>query len=204
MQHLLPILLTALIVWSCGSDGGGGSGGRSPQEDPNLGGGSGNQPRNCESAWSAYVNSRPTGLTLKYETTGQGRYEIHTTEVTSSNQNAVSEKFRSSTSGTRESTITAQEYLAACRKNPESTPGQPQSGTLEEMKRETIRVRAGEFATTYVRMRSSLDPESRVTAVSEVWTSDDPYHFLVKQISSTDLSGSRYEVKTELVEAKIP
>jgi hypothetical protein len=62
----------------------------------------------------------------------------------------------------------------------------------------------GEFATTYERMRSLIDSENNVTAVSEVWSADNDLHFLVKQITVTELSGTRYEVKTELIEARIP
>jgi hypothetical protein len=53
-------------------------------------------------------------------------------------------------------------------------------------------------------MRSVIDPENDVTAVSEVWSADNDLHFLVKQITVTELSGTRYEVKTELIEARIP
>ena len=201
MRVFASALLSAFLCWSCGSGGDNGSGGTAPQDNPNLGGGG---PQNCDAAWAAYVKSHPAGLRLKYETTGSGRAEIHVTEITESTDTAVTETYRSSTSGSSESTTTKQEFLTACKQAPGTTPGQPPSGTIEESKKVTIRVRAGEYATNYVRMRSTIDPENDVTAVSEVWTADNSYHFLVKQITTTELSGTRYEVKTELIEARIP
>jgi len=200
MRVLASVLLSTVLCWSCGPSDNGGAGG-TPQENPNLGGGG---TQSCEAAWKSYVKARPVGLRLKYETTGSGRAEIHVNEVTASTDAAVTEIFRSSNSGNSETTTTKEEFLTACKENPGTTPGQPPSGTIEEFKKVTIRVRAGEFATTYLRMRSKIDPENDVTAVSEVWSADNAYHFLVKQITTTELSGTRYEVKTELIEARIP
>jgi hypothetical protein len=91
--------------------------------------------------------------------------------------------------------------LSLCK---QGTPTNTPHGNIEETKKTTIRVRAGEFNTTYLRMRNTIDPENGVTAVSEVWTSEGTYNFLVKQITTTEVEGTRYEVKTELIEARIP
>jgi ABC-type phosphate transport system substrate-binding protein len=201
MRVLASVLFSAVLCLSCGSSEDTGTGGTA-QDNPNLGGGG--SPQGCDGAWKSYVKTRPTGLLLKYEASGSGRLEIHTTEVTASTDTSVTEIHRSSTSGTSESTTTKAEFLTTCRQGTGTNPGQPPSGTLEELKKVAIRVRAGEFATTYVRMRSVIDPENDVTAVSEVWSADNDLHFLVKQITVTELSGTRYEVKTELIEARIP
>ena len=201
MRFLASVLFSAALCLSCGSSEDTGTSG-TPQETPNLGGGG--SPQSCDAAWKSYVTTRPTGLRLKYETSGSGRLEIHTTEVTASTDASVTEIYRSSTSGTSESTTTKEEFLTTCRQGTGTNPGQPPSGTIEELKKVSIRVRAGEFATTYVRMRSVIDSENDVTALSEVWSADNALHFLVKQITVTELSGTRYEVKTELIEARIP
>lgn len=204
LRFIALSVLSSVLSFSCGSGGDGGSGGQTPpQENPDLSGGSG-QPLNCDAAWKSYVSSHPAGLKLRYETSGSGQLEFHTTEVTSSNDSAVTETYRSSSAGTSETTTTKEQFLSTCRQGVPTTPNQPSTGTVEESKKTTIRVKAGEFNTNYIRMRSIIDRENDVTAVSEVWTSDNNYHFLVKQITTTELSGERYEVKTELIEAHIP
>ena len=197
------LVLSAIILSSCGSSGG--SGGGNEGQPPNqigqdLGNGTGGQTQNCESAWTTYVKTHPTGLKLKYESSGSGRYEIYTNEVTASSDAAVTESHRS-TSGSNESTTTKEEFLSLCK---QGTPTNTPHGNIEETKKTSIRVRAGEFNTTYVRMRNTIDPENGVTAVSEVWTSEGTYNFLVKQITVTEMEGNRYEVKTELIQAVIP
>lgn len=203
LKHLSSLAMSALILGSCGSNGG--SGGGNEGQNPNtngqdLGGGTGSQPQNCEAAWTTYVKTHPTGLKLKYESSGSGRYEIYTNEVTASTDAAVTESHKS-TSGSNESTTTKEEFLSLCK---QGTPSNTPHGNIEETKKTTIRVRAGEFNTTYVRMRNTLDPDNNVTAVSEVWTSEGPYNFLVKQITVTEMAGNRYEVKTELLQAIVP
>jgi hypothetical protein len=205
LRYLLSLALSAIVLGSCGSSGGssGGSEGQTPnQNGQDLGGGTGSQTQSCETAWTTYVKTHPTGLKLKYETSGSGHYEIYTNEVTSSSDAAVTESHRS-TSGSNESTVTKDEFLSLCKQGSD-TPTNTHPGDIEETKKTTIRVRAGEFNTTYIRIRHTLDPENGVTAVSEVWNSEGAYNFLVKQITTTDVEGTRYEVKTELIEAKIP
>jgi hypothetical protein len=203
LRCLSSLALSAILLGSCGSSGGSGGGneGQTPnQNGQDLGNGTGGQTLNCESAWTTYVKTHPTGLKLKYESSGSGRYEIYTNEVTASSDAAVTESHRS-TSGSNESTTTKEEFLSLCK---QGTPTNTPHGNIEETKKTTIRVRAGEFNTTYLRMRNTIDPENGVTAVSEVWTSEGTYNFLVKQITTTEVEGTRYEVKTELIEARIP
>jgi hypothetical protein len=203
LRCLSSLALSAIILGSCGSSGGSGGGneGQPPnQNGQDLGNGTGGQTQNCESAWTTYVKTHPTGLKLKYESSGSGRYEIYTNEVTASSDAAVTESHRS-TSGSNESTTTKEEFLSLCK---QGTPTNTPPANIEETKKTTIRVRAGEFNTTYVRMRNTIDPENGVTAVSEVWTSEGTYNFLVKQITVTEMEGNRYEVKTELIQATIP
>ncbi len=203
LRCLSSLVLSAIILSSCGSSGGSGGGneGQTPNENgQDLGNGTGGQTQNCESAWTSYVKTHPTGLKLKYESSGSGRYEIYTNEVTDSSDAAVTESHKS-TSGSNESTTTKEEFLSLCK---QGTPSTTPHGNIEETKKTTIRVRAGEFNTTYVRMRNTIDPENDITAVSEVWTSEGPYNFLVKQITVTEMAGNRYEVKTELLQATVP
>jgi hypothetical protein len=203
LRCLSSLVLSAIILGSCGSSGGSGGGneGQTPnQNGQDLGNGTGSQTQNCEAAWTSYVKTHPTGLKLKYESSGSGRYEIYTNEVTASSDAAVTESHKS-TSGSNESTTTKEEFLSLCK---QGTPSSTPHGNIEETKKTTIRVRAGEFNTTYVRMRNTIDPENDVTAVSEVWTSEGPYNFLVKQITVTEMEGNRYEVKTELIQAIVP
>jgi len=200
LGFLASLALVSILSWSCGSsDGGSGGGGTPGSDNPDLNDG-GQRPVNCENAWTAYVKSHPKGLKLKYQTNGAGQLQIFTNEVTASNEEAITETYRG-TSGSNETTITKAEFLNSCKQGTGNPSDQPR-GTLEESKKTTIKVRAGEFKTNYVRYRMEMDTET--TSLSEVWSSDDSYHFLVKQITTTEVSGTRYEVTTELLEARIP
>ena len=196
------LVTVSFVISACGSNGDGSSGGGTSN---NGGGGSPLSPKDCESAWTSYVKSHPRGLKLRYETRGMGRIDHNSTEVTESNENAVTEShtYAGNTSST---TITKAEWLKSCNTTSEGPSELPTSATIEANRKEIKATRAGLFNTNYVRMRMTQDSgQTPMVTVTETWTNDEELASFMVYTKTTMTSDSyTMETTSELISLERP
>ena len=194
-----------LTVTSCGSSNGGGS--QAPGNgDDNIGENNGRPltDTQCADAWTRYVLAHPRGLKLRYENRSMGSSTTNTIEVTESSDAAVSEKH---TNGSQTSLVTTnkQEFLKSCKDVPSDNDSSV-NVTIEERRNETKTVRAGTFATKYVKSRMTQESGgTSAVVVSESWTNDEPFSTFVVYSKSVSTMGSyTFESSSELISVTRP
>lgn len=201
------VLVASALVSGCGSSGGGSGsrGGNTPGPgnltDPK-------DPGTCAAIWQDYVATHPQGLSLTYETIANGYTSRYTEDVIESNAKRVTTR-TTSEGATDETTTTREEFLQTCGQGIPNVPGNPGSSadvTIEEQRNENKTVRAGTFATKYIRARVKADAgdNEQTDTVSESWQTTDGTSILVYAHNVMKFGDMTMESTIELVAIKRP
>lgn len=199
------IIVASAILSGCGSSGGGGGGsggGKTPGPgnltDPK-------DPGTCAAIWQEYVATHPQGLSLTYETIANDYTSRYTEDVIESNASRVTTRVTSE-GATDETTTTREEFLQTCGQGIPNDPVATPDMTIEEKRKESKTVRAGTFATQYIRARIKSDNGNggQNETVSEMWHTTDATNILVYSRNAMNFGDMSFNSTTELVEIRRP
>lgn len=201
-QAIFKFFILATMTAACGSGSNNTGEGTPAPNGTELSDPSGNQ-MDCLKAWSSYVAAHPKGLKTRYEYRTSGVTTFVTYSVTSSSDASVT--IVTSPQGSSSSdTTTKSEFLESC-KTGAGESSLPVNSVIEARRKEAKTVRAGTFATNYIRARTTVESNSpQITSVSEVWTTDDSLQILVYQKSSVTTGGTTNYSSSELIALERP
>jgi hypothetical protein len=206
-QFFIAVLLISSIFGCAQGGSGGGTGGQNSGNNKPL------TPADCDRIWADYLRSHPQGQVTQYEnksTTVIGDFQMNSfttrvkTTISENNGQRLIKLVETQNVNPPNGTTTNEEIVtkdtfSMCQ-TPTEQPQVPADIQTRTIGRESIKVRAGTFATIHQEMTMNMTAEEmNAVTVSNTWVSAELPDLLVKSKSETtsNMNGQPYKSITE-------